>query len=116
MSIALDHWLTEHRDRLLPGWTLALAPDTATTNGGKDGVDPVASHTLYVDALFSDVPTNDVVQNLAQMYDGLVYGARGDLTALDRYLQAMVLDNGIQQIKLPDLVTISSHLRRLAWN
>lgn len=116
MSIALDHWLIEHRDHLLPGWTSALAPDTATTNGDGDGLSSVASHTLDVDAPFSDVPSKDIFQNLSQMYEGLVHGARGDRTGLDRYLQAMVMDDGINQIKLPELVTMSSHLRRLAWD
>lgn len=116
MSIALDHWLTEHRDRLLPGWTSALAPETAATNGDGDGFDPIARHTLEVDAPFPDLPSKEVIESLPRIYEGLVLGARGDLTELDLYLQTMVMDNRIQQMKLPDLVSMSSHLRRLAWD
>jgi signal transduction histidine kinase len=114
MSVALDHWLIEHREHLLPGWLSALTTaQPYTTNG--DGTQPHEEsqrlETLL--ALITDKTTEDA---LGSIYDGLVHAARGDKHMLDSQIQGLITAQGNQHGKLPDLLCISSLLRQKAWD
>lgn len=119
MSVELDHWLTKHRDNLLARWASDLAPTSSLTNS-VSLLEPQVSPGNTPDPGSADGPEDgqhEAMRNtLTHLYDGVIQAARGNLSDLDSYLDTIIETNGQQNVKLHDLIAMSLHLRRLAWD
>lgn len=115
MSRELDNWLTEHREQLLPRWVLALERVPSPVNG--DGVGySTTNETEHTPEPFLSLKNEEMRSTLTHIYEGLVLAAQGDLAALDRHLQTITTLDGQHLIRLSNLLSISFHFRRLAWD
>ncbi len=110
MDVALDQWLTEHREDLLPRWVAAFDVAAPTTNGDST----TAADETGANNPFAALSREDINTTLAHLYEGLVLAARGDDHLLDNHLHTMPQVNG-QRINLPHLFAMAFHFRRLAW-
>ncbi len=113
MSVNLDRWLIEHRDMLLPRWVSSFHGDSPVN--GDEPTDYAANTTTEQSfPLLAD--EEDISDLFARIYEGLVLAARGDMATLDDHLHTIIYANGHQQARLPDLLAMSFHFRRLAWD
>ncbi|NJN65873.1 MAG: GAF domain-containing protein [Chloroflexaceae bacterium] len=128
MSVDLGHWLTEQRNLVLPRWiSTSLPPLVASSapqpqdgqavvgHGGDpygDGV--VISGGNETTRATGATEATETVEIFAHLYEGLVQAAYGDLGLLDEHLGSLLPIR--QGSKLHDLLAMTGHLRRVAWD
>jgi PAS domain S-box-containing protein len=105
MGIDLALWLTKQRSSLLPRWATALQLSAAIPTNGHQAAS-IDSNGIGLD--------EGSTATLGQIYEGLILAADGDRTGLDEKLQQLIHDDIQPRTHLPDLLTMASHLRRLA--
>lgn len=114
MSVALEHWLTEHREHVLPRWVSTLCEPMIHNNG--DGTGATIDDGSTAELPFSMLQNHEMHELLGQVYEGLLHVARGNAIDVGEYLSPILQLNGNNRIKLPDLLSISFHLRQIAWD
>ncbi len=116
MNVRLERWLTEHKDMLLARWIETLTTVAQPVNNGGDGEFLPVSSGYFVERPFTETHHVNVADILANIYEGLILAAQGHQHALHEHVQQAISVNGNQQIRLPDLLKMPFHFRRIAWD